>query len=214
MAREIETVAGKLARAAELGRRIRAIRDERSLWILSRSSWRGRCLALAGWSLEDLEAARDRVASMPYLSREIAILGRLWAGGHQDHPAPAPNVFRDGERFAAAYSERLAARLSVEQCSALAAWHCAELRPDATFGRADNLDDGERALAPHLSALADLDAELVTLVRVGDLTWGPDGRPELRTGGLVIAVDQSSAARLASAIAEAAQLLARLPVAA
>lgn len=215
MASTIETVAAKLKRAAELGRRCRAIREERGLWVLSRSSWRARCLELAGWSLEQLEAARRQVeTAAPYLAAEIEILAKLWSDGRQDHPAPAPAVFADAERFGPAYADRLALRLSVDQCSALAGWRCAELRPDASFGRADSLDDGERALAPHLAGLRELDGELLTLVRVGDLAWSSDGRPELRCGGLVVPVDAGSAPRLASAVADAVALAARLPAAA
>lgn len=214
MASAIETVAGKLKRAADLGRRLRAIRDEPALWTLSRAAWRSKCLELAGWSLEQLEAARVRLEAIPVLAREAEITATVWERSGQDQPALA-SYFGDGlaDRDAAVYAALLHSRLSHAEISALISWRCAELRPDGTFGRADSLDDGAKALQPHVAALAELDAELVTLVRVGDLSWR-DGRPVLRTGAIEIAISEATVARIATTIAEHAQLQARLPAAA
>lgn len=198
------SVVEMLDRAVAIGAEIERIMGDRGLQRLSREAWVQQCLALGGYgSVEELEAARERLTSLPYLDREVRLRGETWWRQGQDRPAPWPG-FADGDGpRAAQYAERIVAHFSIEQCSAIAAYCCAEMRPDDTFGRLSSFEERDAMLAPLTAELAQLDKALAAEARISDLLWRGDvafvapGR-----GVAMIQLTPELVGRIASAAAE------------
>ena len=116
------TVATMLARAAELGEQIEGILGDVRLQRLSRDAWVRQALDLGGYANEAaIEADVARLATVPYLRREVSNRAQIFAQNRQDRPALWNGFISvSDDASAAAYSERLSLGLSGEQCSAIA----------------------------------------------------------------------------------------------
>lgn len=212
----IQTVSDRLDRALEIGRELLGIHLDPGLHSLSRQAWQRQSLDLGRFSsAADLQACRTKIANTrPYLHAEIEIRGKLWAGSHQDRPAIYHGFAQGDGPMAAAYAERLAGGLSVEQCSAIAAWRCGEMRPDTAFGKLESFSDLQALLEPRQIELAQLDQQLSAMILLCMLSWSPTG-PMLRHAGHELLIDAGNATALATGLAELVQRQpAQLPAAA
>lgn len=195
------SVADMLARAAGIGAQLGAIHADAGLHKLSTKAWRRLSLDLGGFAdVDELEAVRAKLVDYPYLRREIELRDELFWRNGQDRPA-AWAGFSDGDAMPAAYAERRLAGLTVEQASALAAFRVTELAPPEHFGRLDSFEELDAMLQPLHRELGELDQALAAEVRLADLLWQA-GRPHVGAAGRLVGVDETSATRLASAVAE------------
>lgn len=192
------TVAGMLARAAQIGAEMDAILGDVGLQKLSRNAWLGMAAELADGA--DLGGLRELIASMPYLNRVVHGTAAHWLRTGQDRPVPE-GVFLNGEgEYAPSYAERIVAGLSVEQCSAVAAAIFAETAPPERWGRLGGFDEVPALIEPLRAELEQLDEELRASLLVADLRWEA-GRPTLTAGGVTLVLNESSAGAVANAFA-------------
>ena len=195
------SVADMLARAAGIGAQLGAIHADAGFHKLSADAWRRLSMDLGGFrDVGELEAAQAKLADYPYLRREIELRGELFWRNGQDRPASWVG-FNDGDTMPAAYAERRLAGLTVEQASAIAAYRVTELAPPEHFGRLDSFEELDAMVRPLHRELAELDQALASEVRLADLLWQA-GRPHVGAVGHLVHLDETSATRLASAVAE------------
>lgn len=198
------TVAQALARAVAIGAELQRIDQDPGLHRLSAAAWRRLSLELGGFKdAGKLEAVRCRLAGLPYLQREVVTRGELFMRNGQDRPAPWSGFAHGHGDMAAAYSERIMAGLTVEQCSAVACWHVLELAPAEHWGRLGDFAELEAMTGPLHAELVALDRQLFADVGLGDLAWRGSRPCVAHEGYVVVVVDEGSASRLASAVAEA-----------
>ena len=176
----------RLARAIAIGAELRKIAGDPALHALSRTAWNRMCGELGG--CKDIAAMTVLVEwcrKWPSLWSEITLRAKLWADGHQDRPAIWSGFGPRGDQ--AAYAERLAGELTLEQCSAVAAFLCAEMRDQSAFGTLSDWSDLDALTGPRLRELVELDRELAATVRLADIEW--DGSaPVPRHAGYVLPV--------------------------
>lgn len=194
------TVAGMLRRAVAIGDRLREIHDDPNLHFLSRRAWIQHAHDLAGNA--DLDALQERITDRRHLLATIEQTALHWLQAHQDRPAIA-HILDDPERDPGAFSERLAAGLSLAEGSALVSARFAELAPAARWGTLAKWSDLDDLIRPLRRELADLDATIAQNLLVSDLVW-QRGKPTVVTGDQVVGVDENTVGRLASTLAEAA----------
>lgn len=196
------SVSGMLGRAAAIGTEIERVLGDISLQRLSRPAWIAKCLELGGFAtVADLEAARAKLTSCRYLNLETQQRAQIW----RDHGLDRPGVwagYEDGRgEMAAPYAERLMAQITVEQASAIASYIVHEIAPDSLFGRLNDHSEVAALIEPLAVELAQLDKLLAAELRVADVEWS-GGRGTVRVGPVAIVLDEGSAGRLASAVAE------------
>ena len=202
--RAIQPAGLRLARAIAIGQELGRIHRDASLHSLSKEAWVRLCGQLGGCrDLAALEALVAKCRRWPSLWSEIQIRAKLWMDGHQDRPAIWSGFGPRGDQ--ASYAERLAAELTIEQCSAVAALVCAEMRDPSTFGALSDWSDLDALTGPRLRELVELDRELAATFRLADAEW--DGSaPVIRYDGYVLALGPGSVNRIASDLAEMARL--------
>ena len=124
------TIAGMLSRAVAIGVELRRIERDPMLHFLSHEAWLAHAQALAGTDLDELRA---RIADRPHLLATIDQTATVWLRGSQDRPALA-HILNDPDREPGAFSERLAAGVSVAEASGLVAARYAEMAPQGRWG--------------------------------------------------------------------------------
>lgn len=194
------TVADLIARAVTIAEQIEAIEGDTGLQRLSRKAWLAKAKELAGGA--DLEQVRAKAGGRRHLLALVEQTAELQLRAGQDRPAVA-HIFDDPQREPGAFSERLAAGISLEEASALVALRVAEMRPAEAWGRLDDFGQRDAALAPLRDELRlQLDQRLAVDTRVADLAWMPSGAPAINLpGGGQLMISEENATMLASAAA-------------
>ena len=210
------TTAEMLGRACELGERIEAILGDTKLQRLSREAWVRQALELGGYADEAaIEADVARLATMPYLRREVSNRAQIFAQHRQDRPASWSGFSTvSDDASAAAYSERLALGLTGEQCSAIACYLTAQMAAPNFFGTLGSFGEREAMLVPLTTELGELDRQLTAEARVADLSFQGDRAYFALPGSRLMPLAGEVVGRLASAAAEMVQVQMRQNLAA
>ena len=90
-------VAQALARAVDLGAEVERIAGDRGLQRLSRAACVRQCLELGGYTtVADLQDARAKLASAPYLKGEVEQRAAIWGPAPPTAAASVPRTTRSG----------------------------------------------------------------------------------------------------------------------
>lgn len=196
-----------LGRAVALGQERARIRMDAGLHKLSREAWIAHCLELGGFAdVEELQAARAKAESFPHLGREVRVRAEMWWRNGQDRPGVWQG-FADGTGDRAApYCERLVAGVTVEQCSAIAAFIVTEMAAPEHFGRLTTFAELDTMLAAIDAELAELDAQLYRDIRLEHLsTEGGRGTGLALGGHGFVGLDQGATSLATAAAAMVAE---------